>query len=100
MGLCDRRPTPRAQGGGNLAGDQRVHAPGPQAGEWVHRATGRRLHRLWMLDLLGVFPQPGENKANGRSAIGVYGHGWGFAWPADRRILYNRAAARPDGTPW
>ena len=31
---------------------------------------------------------------------GPYGHGWGFAWPADRRILYNRASARPDGSPW
>ena len=28
------------------------------------------------------------------------GHGWGFAWPSDRRILYNRASARPDGKPW
>jgi formate dehydrogenase major subunit len=26
--------------------------------------------------------------------------GWGFAWPANRRVLYNRASARPDGTPW
>lgn len=26
--------------------------------------------------------------------------GWGFAWPANRRILYNRASARPDGAPW
>jgi formate dehydrogenase major subunit len=26
--------------------------------------------------------------------------GWGFAWPANRRIIYNRASARPDGTPW
>jgi formate dehydrogenase major subunit len=25
---------------------------------------------------------------------------WGWAWPANRRILYNRASARPDGTPW
>jgi formate dehydrogenase-N alpha subunit len=25
---------------------------------------------------------------------------WGFTWPANRRILYNRASARPDGTPW
>jgi len=24
----------------------------------------------------------------------------GFAWPADRRVLYNRASARPDGRPW
>jgi formate dehydrogenase major subunit len=28
------------------------------------------------------------------------GHGWGFAWPANRRILYNRAAADPAGKPW
>ena len=25
---------------------------------------------------------------------------WGWAWPANRRILYNRAAAAPDGGPW
>jgi formate dehydrogenase major subunit len=42
----------------------------------------------------------GENKANGREAHGKYGHGWGYAWPLDRRILYNRASAAPDGTPW
>ena len=28
------------------------------------------------------------------------GHGWGFAWPANRRILYNRAAADLQGKPW
>ena len=25
---------------------------------------------------------------------------WGWAWPANRRTLYNRAAADPDGKPW
>lgn len=25
---------------------------------------------------------------------------WGWAWPDNRRILYNRASAAPDGTPW
>ena len=25
---------------------------------------------------------------------------WGWAWPADRRILYNRASADPEGRPW
>jgi formate dehydrogenase major subunit len=25
---------------------------------------------------------------------------WGWVWPANRRILYNRASAAPDGTPW
>jgi formate dehydrogenase major subunit len=46
----------------------------------------------------GVFD--GENKANKREPHGKYAHGWGYAWPLDRRILYNRASARPDGTPW
>ncbi len=25
---------------------------------------------------------------------------WGWAWPQDRRILYNRASADPEGKPW
>ncbi len=25
---------------------------------------------------------------------------WGWAWPANRRLLYNRASADPDGKPW
>jgi formate dehydrogenase major subunit len=25
---------------------------------------------------------------------------WGFAWPANRRLLYNRASADPAGRPW
>ena len=25
---------------------------------------------------------------------------WGWAWPLNRRILYNRASADPDGRPW
>jgi formate dehydrogenase major subunit len=27
-------------------------------------------------------------------------HEWGWAWPKDIRILYNRASADPDGKPW
>jgi formate dehydrogenase major subunit len=48
----------------------------------------------------GVYPAAGRNRARDRNASGPYGHGWGFTWPADRRILYNRASARPDGSPW
>ena len=25
---------------------------------------------------------------------------WGWAWPTNRRIIYNRASADPDGKPW
>lgn len=48
----------------------------------------------------GIFPSPDENVANSRKSRDFYGHGWAFAWPSDRRILYNRASARPDGKPW
>src|SRR5882724_7394574 len=48
----------------------------------------------------GVFPRPGENRANQRNSQDLWGHGWGFAWPSDRRIIYNRASADPAGRPW
>ncbi len=48
----------------------------------------------------GVFGRDGMNKANVRKPKDYLGHGWGFSWPSDRRIIYNRASARPDGTPW
>jgi formate dehydrogenase major subunit len=48
----------------------------------------------------GVFNRDGVNKARARQSRDYLGHGWGFAWPSDRRIIYNRASARPDGTPW
>jgi formate dehydrogenase major subunit len=43
------------------------------------------------------------NKAASRkpaTAEDYLGHGWGFAWPANRRIIYNRAAADLQGKPW
>jgi formate dehydrogenase major subunit len=43
------------------------------------------------------------NKAASRKpadASDYLGHGWGFAWPANRRLLYNRASADPTGKPW
>jgi formate dehydrogenase major subunit len=48
----------------------------------------------------GVYPEAGRNRANERRPQDLLGHGWGFAWPNDCRIIYNRASARPDGTPW
>jgi formate dehydrogenase major subunit len=48
----------------------------------------------------GVMPRSGLNKANQREPKGKLGHGWGFAWPNDCRIIYNRASAAPDGRPW
>lgn len=48
----------------------------------------------------GVFPKEDYNRANEREPKDLLGHGWGFAWPNDCRIIYNRASARPDGQPW
>ena len=48
----------------------------------------------------GVFPKEGYNRALERNPKDFLGHGWGFAWPNDCRIIYNRASARPDGKPW
>jgi formate dehydrogenase major subunit len=48
----------------------------------------------------GVFPEENRNRANERDSQDLLGHGWGFAWPNDCRIIYNRASARPDGSPW
>ncbi|MCU1269099.1 MAG: Formate dehydrogenase [Acidobacteriaceae bacterium] len=48
----------------------------------------------------GVFPEEGRNRALERKPKDLLGHGWGFSWPNDCRIIYNRASARPDGTPW
>lgn len=48
----------------------------------------------------GIYPKEHHNKANQRESEDYLGHGWGFSWPNDIRILYNRASARPDGKPW
>jgi formate dehydrogenase major subunit len=42
----------------------------------------------------------GHNHAANRQGDDWVSLGWGFAWPANRRILYNRAAADPAGNPW
>ena len=62
------------------------------------KADGSTASGTWIYS--GCFPDKKQNKANMRSPHGLYGHGWGFAWPSDCRIIYNRASARPDGTPW
>jgi len=74
-------------------------------------ATGRLLAGLGELEsdgstscgcwiYSGAHPDEETNRTDGRTPAGRYAHGWGYAWPLDRRILYNRASARPDGTPW
>jgi formate dehydrogenase major subunit len=60
------------------------------------KADGSTSCGCWIYS--GVYD--GENRARKREPHGKYAHGWGYAWPLDRRILYNRASADPAGKPW
>jgi formate dehydrogenase-N alpha subunit len=51
----------------------------------------------------GFYPEEGNNRAKSRDNKDTGGGNylnWSFAWPANRRILYNRASADLNGKPW
>jgi len=48
----------------------------------------------------GYYPEPGKNLTRRRNGDDVASLEWAFAWPANRRNLYNRASADPAGKPW
>ena len=56
----------------------------------------------WMY--CGIYPADGVNRARSRrpDAPGTTTNhqDWAFAWPSNRRTLYNRASADLDGKPW
>jgi formate dehydrogenase major subunit len=78
---------------------------GPGAGDLLSaytelRADGSTVAGCWIYT--GVYAD-GVNHAADRVPHGGPGRSqseWGWAWPANRRILYNRASADPDGKPW
>jgi formate dehydrogenase major subunit len=66
---------------------------------------GKTTSGCWIYTGVVVEDKDGKlvNKAAGRKpadAKDYLGHGWGFAWPANRRIIYNRASADLAGKPW
>ena len=81
------------------------HLTGPDAGKPVAsftdlRADGSTAAGCWIYT--GVYAN-GINQAARRAPHGGSTPSqseWGWAWPADRRVLYNRASADPDGRPW
>ncbi len=67
------------------------------------KADGSTACGAWIYS--GVYaPTPqepnGHNHAANRQGDDWVALGWGFAWPANRRIMYNRASADPSGAPW
>ncbi len=82
-----------------------VHLNGAKAGQPLTRFTemkddGSTSGGCWIYT--GVY-QDGVNQAArrkpGREQSWVAPE-WGWAWPANRRTLYNRASADPEGRPW
>jgi formate dehydrogenase major subunit len=62
------------------------------------KADGSTACGCWIFS--GVYPSKTQNNARNRKGDDSTSLGWGFAWPANRRMLYNRASADPDGKPW
>ena len=81
------------------------HLTGPDAGKPLSsytemRADGSTSGGCWIYT--GVYAG-GVNRAAARRPGGEQGPAaleWGWAWPANRRLLYNRASADPEGRPW
>ena len=67
------------------------------------RADGSTACGCWIYS--GIY-RDGVNQARRRNPGDLDAPGgwvspeWGWAWPANRRALYNRASADPDGRPW
>jgi formate dehydrogenase major subunit len=58
------------------------------AGNWIY--TGSYTAEGNMMDRRGTSDPTGMG----------YFHDWAWSWPANRRVLYNRASADADGMPW
>ena len=102
MGLPGRRARRAPTGRGGAARDQR-HRPGRRRAVGVHRAEGRRLDPVRLLDLLrrlrrrGQPGRAGASRAGSRTAWPPSGAGRGRPTGASSTTVPPR---RPDGTPW
>jgi len=83
-----------------------VYKKGQPLNTFAHLTDdGKTTSGCWIYT--GVTVQGADGKLVNRSANrkpadakDYLGHGWGFAWPANRRIIYNRASADLQGKPW
>jgi len=65
------------------------------------QADGSTASGCWIFcgSFTGAGNQMARRDAADPSGLGVT-PGWAWSWPANRRILYNRASADPSGKPW
>jgi formate dehydrogenase major subunit len=79
-----------------------VRAAGQQLDAFAQlRDDGSTMCGNWLHS--GVYTEAGNNAARRDNAdptgLGMF-HNWAFSWPANRRIMYNRASADAQGRPW
>jgi len=83
-----------------------VYKKGQPINTFAHLTDdGKTTSGCWIYTGVTVEGPDGKlvNKSAGRKPADdkdYLAHGWGFSWPANRRILYNRAAADLHGKPW
>jgi formate dehydrogenase major subunit len=83
-----------------------VYKKGQPLNTFAHLTDdGKTTSGCWIYTGVTVEGADGKlvNKAAGRKPADdkdYLAHGWGFAWPANRRIIYNRASADLRGKPW
>jgi len=78
-----------AKAGEQLSGFAQLQDDGStMCGNWLHS---------------GVYTQAGNLAQRRNNAdptgLGMF-HEWAFSWPANRRVMYNRASADAEGRPW
>jgi formate dehydrogenase major subunit len=82
---------------------QRLHDAVPIATFGELKDDGTTACGSWVY--AGLFPPTqdhplGHNRGAERKGDLWVALGWGFSWPANRRIMYNRCSADPQGNPW
>ena len=106
LGLPRARRDPRARRRGGAEGDQRLRrrlAASRSPASASSRTDGSTASGCWIY--AGCY-KDGVNQTRRRDPGDLDAEGgwvspeWAWAWPANRRILYNRASADPQGRPW
>lgn len=81
-----------------------AHDGSTASGCWIYCGMWEADPAKMEKDFLGR-PQPYKpmwrnSSDNSKTGLGLYSK-WGWCWPVNRRILYNRCSVQPDGvTPW